>query len=386
MASDEWDLLDANPGPVHPLARQTWANARERAWADPMARHAPGRHARRLLDQAREVLAQHLDVRPEEVSFHASGDSAARSALAGLARARRRHQGAAVASAVEHSLILRWLAAAEESEPDLLVGVDHHGRVDLTAWAAAVGPHTPFAALQAANGELGTLQPLPQAHAHARGIGVPLLVDARAVLGRGRTPRDYDVLIGDARSFGGPPLGLLVVRTGVRCDRLRPHSPHERGRATDPPDVPAALAAAEAWRQVAADEHEEASARRLVDQIRRTARAIPGVEVPGPPDEGRLAHITTISVPDLDGDHLADELGRRGFAVGSGSACTADTLTPSHVLAASGAATRGNIRITLPHRGVVTDRGRVVEGFCGALPEVIVSARSRSGRSRHQGQ
>lgn len=376
MASHEQHLLDANPGPVHPRARETWEAAKDLAFADPLARHEAGRRARRLLDQARSVLAHLLEVSPEEITLHASGDSALRSALAGLSRARRRSDGRPVASAVEHSSVLRWLAGAEGGGSERLVEVDREGRVDLAAWAEAIGASTPFAALQAANGELGTIQPLPAASAHCAEVGVPLLVDARAVLGRGETPRDYDVLVGDARAFGGPALGLLVVRTGVRCDRLRPHSPHERGRAADPPDAPAALAAAEAWRHVDADSTEESGARALVERIRQSARAIDGVLTPGP-ELDRLAHITTISVPDADADHLADELGRRGFAVGSGSACTADTLTASHVLAAVGAPTTGNIRITVPLRAVAPDRDRAVSAFCAALPDAIAAVRSQ---------
>ncbi|QBF46200.1 cysteine desulfurase family protein [Janibacter limosus] len=368
-------LLDASPGPVLPQALDTLVGAHETAWADPSARHAAGRRSRALLDRAREFLAQGLGVRPDEVTFHASGDQAARSAMALLSRGRRRRPGPVVASAVEHSALLRWLRAGEV--PPSLVAVSPTGAVDLAAWRDAIGAQTPFAALQSANQEVGTRQPLAAARAATREHGVPLLVDARAGLGRDAVPTDFDVLVGDATSWGGPRLGVLVVRTGTRVSPHHPPSPHEGGYALDPVDVPTALAAAEAWQQTAAQQQDEGSdARALVDRIRAAAVAIDEVDVVGDPQD-RLPHVCTFSVLYVDGETIVDELARRGLAVASGSACTADTLEPSHVLAAMGALTQGNVRVTLPLRAVAPDRADAVERLCGQLDEVVRECRAR---------
>lgn len=360
-----------------PQALDTLVGAHETAWADPSARHAAGRRSRALLDRAREVLAQGLGVRPDEVTFHASGDQAARSAMALLSRGRRRRPGPVVASAVEHSALLRWLRAGEV--PPSLVAVSPTGAVDLAAWRDAIGAQTPFAALQSANQEVGTRQPLAAARAATREHGVPLLVDARAGLGRDAVPTDFDVLVGDATSWGGPRLGVLVVRTGTRVSPHHPPSPHEGGLALDPVDVPTALAAAEAWQQTAAARPaEEASARHLVARIREVAGAIPQVDVVGDPDD-RLPHVCTFSVLYVAGETIVDELARRDLSVASGSACTADTLEPSHVLAAMGALTQGNVRITLPLAAVSPGREAAVERLCAALPEVVADCRARLG-------
>lgn len=358
-----------------PQALDTLLGAHEIAWADPTARHSAGRRSRALLDRAREVLAQGLGVRPDEVTFHASGDQAARSAMALLSRGRRRRPGPVVASAVEHSALLRWLRAGEV--PPSQVAVSPTGAVDLAAWRDAIGPQTPFAALQSANLEVGTRQPLAAARAVAREHGVPLLVDARAGLGRDAVPTDFDVLVGDATSWGGPRLGVLVVRTGTRVSPHHPPSPHEGGYALDPVDVPTALAAAEAWQQIAAQQQDEGSdARALVDRIRAAAGAIDEVDVVGDPQD-RLPHVCTFSVLYVDGETIVDELARRGLSVASGSACTADTLEPSHVLAAMGALTQGNVRVTLPLRAVAPDRDDAVERLCGQLDEVVRECRAR---------
>lgn len=80
-----------------------------------------------------------------------------------------------------------------------------------------------------------------------------------------------------------------------------------------------------------------------------------------------------------DGEALVHEFDRRGVALASGSACTASTLTPSHVLVAMGALTHGNLRVTLPLGAVAPGRAADVERLCTLLPDVIHTVRSRLG-------
>lgn len=370
-------LLDASPGPLHPAALLTWQSALDVAWADVTSRHGAGRRSRALLDRARAVIADGLGVRPDEVTFHASGDQAARTALTGLSRGRRRRTGAPVAGAVEHSGLLRWLRAGETAPIE--APVSPTGAIDLDSWRDAITGETPFAVLQSANQEVGTRQPLAAAREVTTALGVPLLADVRAGAGRDAVPIDFDVLVADATTWGGPRLGILVVRTGTRFSPHHPPTPHEGGHALDPVDVPTALAAAEAWQQVAATREADAhEARQLIEQIRSAARRIPDVDVVGDPVD-RLAHVCTFSVLYVDGETLVDELARLGLSVASGSACTSDTMEPSHVLAAMGALTQGNVRITLPLAAVSPGRAADVERLCTVLPQVVSSARERLG-------
>lgn len=373
---------------MHPVARETLMAAIEAGWADPRRLHRPARRARALLDAARGVLADGLGVRPEEVSFHAGGAGAALAAgLDGLARPRRRTGARLVASAVEHSGILvpgRY-AAAHGADPALLaeVPVDRLGRVDLDAWTDAVRePGTAVAALQHANGEVGTVQPVDRAYAACREAGVPLLVDATASAGRVGAPAAYDVLVADAASVGGPPLGILVTPERTPFARSGPPREAESGRADGPVWVPLALAAAEAWQQcAAAADQDAAAARELTDRLRAAAAAIPDVEVAGDPSD-RLPHIVTFSALFVDGETIVTELDRRDLAVASGSACTASTLEPSHVLAAMGVLTHGNVRVTLPWEAVAPGRAAAVDRLAAELPDVIAGARRRLGAER----
>lgn len=389
-------LLDAVAGPVHPAARDVLLEALDRGWADPRRRYAEAARARRLLDEARSVLAEGLRVRPDELSFTAGGEQALRWGLTGLRYAGRRRGPQVVASAVERAVVLTtirdagyaWYAGSPGAaatptadDPTDDVSVDHLGRVDLQAWSRALDrPGVAAAALQAANGEVGTRQPLAAAHEQARARGIPLLVDATATLGRDEVPTDYEVLAGDARSWGGPPgLGVLVVPSRTRWRRPGPPAEAESGRTDDDPVIPLAVAAAAAWRATAADRQADAgAARALVDRIRVAAAQVPDTEVVGDPHD-RLPHVCTFSCLFVDGEALVEQLDRRGFAVASGSACTASTLRPSHVLAAMGVLTHGNVRVTLPLQAVSPDREEGVQRFCAALPDAVATVRAQLG-------
>jgi cysteine desulfurase len=225
------------------------------------------------------------------------------------------------------------------------------------------------AALISASHEVGTVQDTAAIGAACAAAGVPLIVDAAQSLGRLPVPEGWSVLTGSARKWGGPAgVGLLVVRAGVR------YEPPQL-----PPAVPALhlVAAAAASLVAARDEAiaEDQRLRPLVDRIRATVPAtVPDVEVVGDPDR-RLPHLVTFSCLYVDGEALLHALDRRGFAVSSGSSCTSDTLRPSHVLAAMGVLTHGNIRISL-HRETTADE---VDRFLAELPGIVADLRAEAG-------
>ena len=370
-------LLDAARGPLHPVAAETFRAAVATAWADPTRLHPAGRQARALLDTAREVLADALGVRPAELSVHPSPEAALEVGLTGLRHARRRSGRRVVAGATERSVLLLQ-PGVEQPVP-----VDTLGRVDTAAYAVALAAGDAAAAvLQTANAEVGTRQPVPEVDERCREHGIPLLLDATASLGRdpgGIPPGAGSVVVADAAAFGGPPLGLLAVRTGTRWGLPGPRREAEHGREPAPPWVPVVLAAAEAWRQTAAvAAAEERSARELVDRVRRSAAAVRDVEVVGDPDD-RLPHVVTFSVLYTDGEVLLEELARRGLGVASGSACTSSVLRPSHVLAAMGVLTHGNVRVTLPLEAVSPGRAEDVDRLCRELPDAVATVRRRLG-------
>ncbi|KWX00257.1 cysteine desulfurase [Carbonactinospora thermoautotrophica] len=368
----------ASTEPLHPAAREALIGALAEGWADPARRYSSAARARLLLDTAREVVAEALGCRPDEVFFTSSGTESVHLGMLGALRGRRRVGTHLVVSAVEHSSVLHTAEAHEASGGSATrVGVNRQGRVDPAAYAAALRPDTALACLQAANHEVGTVQPVAEVAAACAAAGVPLFVDACQVVGRLPVPEGWSLLAASAHKWGGPPgVGVLAIRKGVRWRSPLPADERERGRVPGRENVPAIVAAAAALRaRLAEAEQEAARLAKLVDRIRQEVpRLVPDVQVVGDPTD-RLPHLVTFSCLYVDGEALLTELDKEGFAVSSGSSCTSSTLRPSHVLAAMGVLSHGNVRVSLARTTTEED----VDRFLAVLPGVVARLRAISG-------
>ncbi|MBV6696167.1 aminotransferase class V-fold PLP-dependent enzyme [Kitasatospora aureofaciens] len=368
----------ASTAPLHPVARQALTAALDEGWADPARLYRSGRQARMLLDAARETVAEVLGARADEISFTASGTQAVQLGMLGALAGNRRRGGHLVHSAVEHSSVLHVADRHEMAGGTVsVVPVDRTGRVSADGFAGLLRTDTALAALQSANHEVGTVQPVEEVAALCREAQVPLLVDAAQSAGRVDVPAGWSLLTASAHKWGGPPgVGVLAVRKGVRYASPLPADEREGGRVPGYVNVPAIVAAAASLRAVRAEaERENARLHVLVERIRaQVPQLVPEVEVVGDPVR-RLPHIVTFSCLYVDGEVLLTELDRAGFAVSSGSSCTSSTLTPSHVLAAMGVLTEGNIRVSLPYGTAEAD----VERFLTVLPELVAGVRAPLG-------
>jgi cysteine desulfurase len=371
----------ASAEPLHPAARDALLAALDRGWADPRRLHAEARTARLILDNAREATAAALGVRRDEVSFTSSGTDAVHRGLLGLLGGRRAG-GTLLHAAVEHSSVVhaadwagRMLGVTVTSLP-----VDRLGRVAPSTVADAMTrlaePGAATLAVQSANHEVGTLQPLAEIAALAAGHGAPLFVDACASMGRLPVPAGWSVAAGSAHKWGGPAgVGVLLVRKGSPWRNPYPADDRVDERGAGFENVPAALASAAALQAVAADQEAlQARQHALIDRVRAAVAAIPDVEVVGDPD-ARLPHLVTFSCLYVDGEALVTRLAEQGFGVASGSACTASTLAPSHVLEAMGVLTHGNVRLSLAR----TTTADEVDRFLALLPGVVRDIRAEVG-------
>lgn len=372
-ASSRAYLDAASSEPLHPAARDVLLAALDQGYADPRRLHGPARSARLLLDNAREVTASGLGVRPDEVTFVSSGTEAVHRGLLGLLAGRARSGPLLLHSAVEHSSVLHaagWRGGKATSLP-----VDRLGRLAADTVRAGLTADTAAVACQSANHEVGTLQPVAEI-AEAAGE-VPVFMDAGASAGRLPLPGGWTVAAASAHKWGGPAgLGVLLVRKGARWRNPFPADDRIDERTAGFENIPAALAAAAAL-QAVVSERDDVNPRHhaLVAKIRKVlAETITDVEVVGDPDD-RLPHLVTFSCLYVDGEALVHELDRRGFGVASGSACTASTLAPSHVLEAMGVLTHGNVRISLTRDVTETQ----VDAFLAALPDVVGTIRKDAG-------
>ncbi|MFF5292552.1 cysteine desulfurase family protein [Paractinoplanes globisporus] len=360
--------------PLHPVAAEALVAALADGWADPSRLYSASRRAQQLSDAATAVFAETLGVRPDEVSLWSSGTQAVQAAVLGGLAGRRRQGDTLVHSAIEHSAVLH---AAQKGQ-SMQVGVDRLGRLDLAAWDAAVSaPGVALASLISASHEAGTVQPVAAASDYCAEAGVPLFVDAAQSIGHHPVPPGWSMLSASAHKWGGPPgVGVLVVRKGVRWISPYPQDDLYRPGATGALDLPAVVAAAASLRAVLAEAGAEAARlSALVDRIRdRVPATVPDVEVVGDPVD-RLPHLVTFSCLYVDGEALLHALDREGFAVSSGSSCTASTLRPSHVLEAMGVLSHGNVRVSL-HRGTTAEE---VDRFLTVLPGLVEKIRKEAG-------
>ncbi|MFN3866026.1 MAG: cysteine desulfurase family protein [Demequina sp.] len=336
-------------------------------WADPTRLTNESRRARALLDGVREAIADAVGADAAHLHFLPSAHVAAERVTAGIFRARRGRERI-VASAIERQAILD---AAAHTAPDAvdLIPVDSTGHIVLDEFDARLcHPATALALVQHANQEVGTVQRLDQIAEISRRAQVPLVVDASASIGHIEAPTEWDALLADPADWGAPSgLGILATRPRTRW---LPAWPGE-GWAPGGVSIPLALAAAVALQERReALESTRARLTAMTTTLRESLSGLEGVTVVGDPQE-RLPHVLTAAFMYLDGEPVVTRLDREGFAVGSGSACGSAAFEPSHVLAAMGALTHGNLRIGL--HPAVTDAD--VDRFIATLPGVLEHVR-----------
>lgn len=366
--SAETYLDTASGARLHPAAADILQRAAGVTFADPRRLHDSGRRARLLLDNARASVAESLDVRSDEVVFVPSGTHACHLGLLGLVNPATPSVQVAMSS-VEHSAVLhagQWHERRGGTVTQLPVNAE--GVADLTSLPADAS----VVALQSANHEVGTRQPVAALRA---ATDAAIFVDACASGGRDALPTEWDTMALSAHKWGGPAgVGILLVRHGSAWWNPFPGDDRADERAVGFENIAGALAAAAALRAMVDDAAGQAHQRRLVDRIRTAVANIPDIDVVGAAQD-RLPHLVTFSCLYLDGESLVGELNQQGFAVASGSACTASSLEPSHVLAAMGSLTHGNVRVSLETS--TTDQD--VDRFLTVLPQVVDKLRAEAG-------
>lgn len=339
-----------------------------------------------LLQAARTAVAEVLGCRGDEVWFCSSGQEAARLATHG-ARAFPASEVGVVAGAVERMDILDAISPGIELPPRsaspwigpdhlVLLPVDSVGRIDPEDLVEVLEtrPASPVV-IQQANSEVGTIQPVERIAAICADYGVPWIMDAVGPLGYMPVAGGWSVLIADGRPVGAPPIGVLAVRSGSAW--VWPESaPTIPGCAPGFSDVPSAVALATALH--AHHGHLAATEQHLRDLSERlrsgVVESVPDVAVHGD-SVTRLPQAVTFSCLYVDAEAVVRALDQFAIQVGSGSACAARSGQPSHVLAAMGALTHGNVRVSLP----VECPDAWVDRLLDVLPGEVAALRAEAG-------
>jgi cysteine desulfurase len=351
-------------------------------YANPANSYNPfGRAAARAIDQAREQVASLIGAQPGELFFTSGATESNNLAILGLARravgGKRRR---IVTSAVEHKAVLLPCKQLQAGGFELVVlPVDRNGRVLVEAAREAITDDTLLVSIQAANNEVGTLQPIQELAALAHERGALFHCDAAQAVGKVPVNVDelgVDLLSASAHKLYGPKgIGALYTRDAAANRLLEPlyyGGGQERGLRSGTSNVPAIVGFGEACAIAGAELGGEAERieglRDLLEQ--ELARAIPTVIIHAQ-QALRLPNTSSVALPGIDGDALL--LNLPDVMMGLGSACNSGSIEPSHVLEAMGVGrelAHSTVRISLGRfttQEDVTQAGMVICETCAVL-------------------
>jgi cysteine desulfurase len=363
--------------PVDPRVREAMLPYFTEIFGNPSSLHRFGQGALAAVDEARRVVAGILHAQPGEIVFTANGTESDNLAVRGVAFANRGRGNHIISTPIEHHAILNTCAQLEREFgfEVTLVPVNRRGVVDPDDIARAITDRTILISVMYANNEVGTIEPLAEIAKMARSRGVYLHTDA--VQAGGYLDVDVQMLGVDLMSLGahkfhGPKgVGVLYVRPGVKILPTQTGGNHERGRRAGTENVPYIVGFSKAL-EIAQSERETTNARlcKLRESlVEGLLESIAGAELTGHPTDRLPGHASFV-IPGAIGDEMVFALDLAGIAVSTGSACTAGSLEPSHVLAAMGYGpelARGALRVTLGRGNTEED----VENALKVIPEAI---------------
>ncbi|MET3574684.1 cysteine desulfurase family protein [Bhargavaea ullalensis] len=326
--------------PVRPEVAARFAELLSKTYGNPSSIHGTGREARRILDESRTLIARLIGAEPAEIIFTGGGTESDNLAIFGTAEARKDEGRHIITSVVEHHGVLNAVRKLEAAGYDVTwLPVDRQGRVSVEDVRAALRDDTILVTIMAGNNEVGTIQPIGEIGEILKGHPASFHTDA--VQAFGEIPLDVDrlgvdLLSASAHKINGPKgTGFLYQRTGTKLSPSSAGGEQERKRRAGTENVPAiaafALAADIACREMDAHAKEHGMFKRLM------ADALMGEGIDFKINAERaetLPHILNISFPGTDIEQLLVNLDLAGLAVSSGSACTAGSIDPSHVLVA----------------------------------------------------
>lgn len=349
-------------------------------YGNPSSIHSTGRDAKKAVERARRQVASALGCSAQEIYFTAGGSESDNWALKGAAFAHQEKGRHIITTQIEHHAILhtcQWLET--QGWQVTYLPVDADGFVTVQQVENALRPDTVLVSVMAANNEIGTLEPVAEIGAlcHERGV----LFHTDAVQAVGAIPLDVEALHADmlslsAHKFHGPKgIGALYIRKGVKIDPLIHGGAQERGHRAGTENLPGIVGLGKAI-ELAEEGLAENAARmtflrnRLVSGL---TEAIPDMRINGTMEK-RLPNNVNVSFAGIEGEAVLLRLDLEGIAASSGSACTAGSLDPSHVLTAIGLTrdeAKGSLRLTLGTDTTQADIDEVV----AKLPGIVASLR-----------
>ncbi|RVU98394.1 cysteine desulfurase [Coriobacteriales bacterium OH1046] len=377
-------LDHAASSPLRPEAAEALAvyACASYAGANPNSLHTPGREAARALEGARKEISQLLggSARPSELIFTSGGTEADNLAVIGLSEAVRMQRGArdaVVISAIEHEAVLACAPELRRRGFEVRIAASScRGIIEPAALESTLDERCALVSIMTANNETGMVQPIAElaAAAHAHGA----LFHTDAVQAFTRIPLSagpVDALSISAHKVGGPVgIGALYLKTGIRLQPLLHGGGQERGLRPGTQNVSGALAFAAAAQASACAHRVHADALRVRSSmlVEKLVLADLGIcpTVDAAYDGGRLPGTVHIAVSGIEAGAVLLRLDAAGFAISSGSACSAGSRDSSHVLSAMGVPRErslGALRISFDERVSDSELSAFADALIGCV-------------------
>lgn len=328
-------------------------------YCNPSAAYLAAKKVRKDVEAARAAVAHWLGARPIEVVFTAGGTESDNLAIDGIMQ--QFPQGNIVTSAVEHDAVLKPAARHNHRVAPVLPD----GMINLAALAELIDEQTVLVSIMYVNNELGTIQPLPRIaeliaqKRKERSNGLPLLLhtdacQAATYLDLHASRLGVDLMtINASKMYGPKQVGALYIRTGVELSPVVLGGGQERGLRSGTENVAGIIGFAKALDLVQQDRSEESHRLMQLQKMfyDRIEAQLPGAVINGT-RKHRVPSNVHITVPGYDNERLMMQLDEAGVMVAVGSACSASSEEPSHVLKAIGmsdAEAQSSLRITMGH-------------------------------------
>lgn len=326
--------------PVHPTVTVKYAELLGSLFGNPSSIHSYGREARKWLDDARKSLAESINAKPAEIIFTSGGTEADNMAIFGSVNAMKIKGNHIITTNIEHHAVLNTCKQLELAGYDVtFLEADINGRVSADQVKEALTDETIFVSIMLGNNEVGALQPIVEIGALLKdhqAIFHTDAVQAYGIIALDVEALGVDLLSVSSHKLNGPKgVGFLYERTGANTV---PHSyggEQERKRRAGTENVPAIIAFSKAVKIAQQSMEENTRKYKIFEDLLKATFTDEGIQFAvNAIETDRLPHITNISFAGTDIESLLVNLDMAGVCVSSGSACTAGSLEPSHVLTA----------------------------------------------------
>jgi cysteine desulfurase len=377
--------MDYSAGkPVDPRALEEMLPCMKSFYGNPSSLHTFGQEAQKALEEARTRVAQLINAEKKESIIFTSGATESNNlAIKGVANRYRDRGTRIITSSVEHMSVVNICKfLTTKGFEAVFLPVDHYGTINLEALEKELTDKTVLVTVVHANGEIGTIEPIRKISEIVHSKSSFLHVDA--TVANGQVPIDVkndgiDLLSLSSNDMYGPKgVGALYIKEGIRLEPLFHGGGQERGLRSGTENLPG-IAGFGMAAEIARMEMQTESERlvKLRDRfIKGLLDPIPYSFLNGHPTK-RLPNNVSVRYNFIEGESMLLSLDMMGVAASSGSACTAKTLEPSHVLLATGLKheeAHGSLMFSLGKQNTEEE----VDYVIGLMPGIVKRLRSMS--------